>query len=202
MSKIVSSAKIAEKFDHFAGVHFETSICVNMDSFERSIYVLGRRARIDNWLCTAVTENGDVVPLDLDNLVIAAKMNYSKDFVGYVKINEACEKISTKSPYNYNFLFMFAFVCEDVALKILLTKPAATNAGLSGMDIDVGIKDDNTNSYNKVMEGISAVTSILKSTALRNVENSGAFAGFFEPSHALPETVQVTSDEEDGEYYV
>ncbi len=186
MSKIISQDKVTEKFAHFTDVHFKESICVNMDSFEGCIYVLGRKFRISRYVCTAIDENGGVIPLNLDNLTIAVKPKYADDFVGYVNINEVSVKISIKYPYNYNHLFVFAFVCDNVALKVLLTKPVTSNANLSGMSVDIGIKDSNINTYDKVMEDISAIASLLKSTALRNVESGGTFAGFFEPLSALP----------------
>ncbi len=186
MSKIISSAKVAEKFVHFTDVHFEDSICVNMDSFERCIYIHGRKFRINSYVCAAIDENGEVIPLNLDNLTIAAKPKYSGDFVGYVDIEGERMKISTKSPYNLMHSFIFAFVCDDVSASVLLTKPVATNGCLSGMSIDIGLKDKESNyGYNRVMESISAIFSLIKSTALRSVKNDTAFAGLFETPNAL-----------------
>lgn len=202
MSKIINTAKIAEKFDHFTEVHLETSICVNMNSFERSVYIFGRKFRINHYICIAVNENGEIIRLNLNNLIIAAKPKYFEDFVGYVKIDEACEKISTKYPYDYDHSFVFAFVCDNAVLSVILTKPVAANGSLSGMSIDVGMKDVDIDDYYRVMENISTVTSILKTTALRNVESNGAFTKFFEPLPTLPhksadETAQLTQWEGD-----
>ncbi len=176
-----------------------------MDSFERCVYIHGNKFRINRYVCAAIDENGEFVPVYPNNLTIAAKSKYSNNFVGYVEIGEECIKISTKFPYNFDYSFIFAFVCDNTALNVFLTKPVATNASLSGMSVDIGIKDDSINNYNKVMESISAVASLLKSTALRNVESSGAFAGLFEPLPALPckstdETVQLPQNEEDDNY--
>lgn len=197
MSKIITSAKVAEKFAHFTDVHFEKSVCVNMDSSERCVYILGRKFRISRYVCTAIDENGEIIPLNLDNLTIAVKPKYADDFVGYIDFGGECMKFSPKYPYNLRHSFVFAFVCDNVALSVLLTKPVATNGCLSGMSIDIGLKDNESNhGYNKVMESISAIFSLLKSTALRNVKNDTAFAGMFEASNALPcknvdETVQI-----------
>ncbi|MCM1327997.1 MAG: hypothetical protein NC253_01020 [Ruminococcus sp.] len=205
MSKIISQSKFIEKFNHFNNLQFEDSICLYMDSFERCVYIFGNKFRINRCICISVNENGGIITLELDNLAIAAKPKYSEDFVGYVKINEICEKISNKYPYNYDHSFVFAFECENAALSVILTKPAATNGSLSGMSIDVGMKGNIVNNYDKVMEGISAVISLLKSTALQNVEISGAFTKFFEPLSALPckgadEISHITQQEEDDDY--
>lgn len=188
MSKIISSSKVAEKFEHFKDVHFETSICVNMDSFEECVYIHGNKFRINSYVCAAIDENGEVIPLDLDNLTIAAKPKYSGDFVGYLDIEGERMKISTKSPYNLMHSFIFAFVCDKVSVRVLITKPVATNGYLSGMSIEIGLKDNECDyGYNKVMESISAIFSIIKSTALRSVKNDTAFAGMFESSNTLPD---------------
>lgn len=188
MSKIISPSKVTEKFEHFTDVHFEDSVCVNMNSFERCIYILGRKFRINSYVCISVDENGDVIPLNLDNLIIAAKPKYADDFVGYIDFGEECMKFSPKYPYNLRHSFVFAFVCDNVALRVLLTKPVAPNACLSGISIDMGLKDNKSNhGYNKVMESISAIFSLIKSTALRNVKNDTVFAGMFESSNTLPD---------------
>lgn len=187
MVKNVTITKVVEKFNHFKDVHIETSICVNVDSFERCIYILGRKFRINSYVCAAIDENGEVIPLNLDNLTIAAKLKYSGDFVGYVDIEGERMKISTKSPYNLTHSFIFAFVCDNVSASVLLTKPVAINGCLSGMSIDIGLKDNESKcGYNEVMEGISAIFSLIKSTALRNVKNDTAFEVLFEPQNALP----------------
>lgn len=187
MSKIISPSKVTEKFEHFTDVHFEDSVCVNMSSFKRCIYILGRKFRINSYVCISVDENGDVILLNLDNLIIAAKSKYADDFVGYIDFGEECMKFSPKYPYNLRHSFVFAFVCDKVVVRILLTKPVATNGCLSGMSIDIGLKDNESNhGYNKVMESISAIFSLIKSTALKNVKNDTAFAGMFEASNALP----------------
>lgn len=153
-------------------------------------------------MCAAIDENGEVIPLNLDNLTIAAKSKYSSDFVGYLKLDgESTDgeswKLSPKHPYDLSHSFVFAFVCNNVVVSVLLTKPVATDVCLSGISIDIGLKDNESNyGYNKVMENISAIFSLIKSTTLRNVKNDTAFAGMFEVSNALPcknvdETVQI-----------
>lgn len=55
------------------------------------------------------------------------------------------------------------------------------------------------------MESISAIFSLVKSTALRSVKNDTAFAGVFETSNALTcksadEAVQLTQQKADDQY--
>lgn len=191
MSKIITSAKVTEKFAHFKDVHFEDSVCVNLNSLERCIYILERKFRINSYVCAAIDENGEVIPLNLDNLTIAAKSKYSSDFVGYLKLDGESVggenwKFSPKHPYDLSHSFVFAFVCNNVVVSVLLTKPVATDVCLSGISIDIGLKDNESNCcYNKVMESISAICSLIKSTALKNVKNDTAFAGLFETPNAL-----------------
>lgn len=190
MSKIITSATVTEKFTHFTDVHFRESVCVNMDSSEKCVYILGRKFLISRYLCTAIDEKGEIIPLNLDNLTIAAKPKYSGDFVGYTDIGGERMKISTKSPYDLRHSFIFAFICDKVVVSVLLTKPVVSNGCLSGMSIDIGLKDNKGDyEYNKVMESISAIFSLIKSTALRSVKNDTAFAGMFEVSSALPDKI-------------
>lgn len=145
MSKSISSAKVAEKFAHFTDVHFADSVCVNVDSFERCIYVIGKKFRINRYVCAAIDENGEIILLNLDNLTIAAKPKYADDFVGYISFGEECIKISPKYPYNLIHSLILAFVCDNVVVSVLLTKPVAANDCLSGMSIDIGLKDNESN---------------------------------------------------------
>lgn len=208
MSKIISQSKVTEKFEHFTNAHFKESICVNMDSFERCIYVFGRKFRISRYVCTAIDENGDVIPLNLDNLTIAVKPKYADDFVGYIDLGGEYMKFSPKYPYNLRHSFILAFVCDNVVVYVLLTKPIDTNGCLSGISIDIGLKDNEDNySYNKVMESISSIFSLTKSTALKNVKSGTAFTGFFEPQNTMlltdkstDEIVQSEQTERDVQY--
>lgn len=208
MSKVISQDKVTEKFAHFTDVHFKESVCVNMDSFERCIYVLGRKFRIDRYVCAAITENGEVIPLSPDNLTIATKPKYSNDFVGYAKIGEVCIKMSHKSPYSLKYSFVFAFICDNVVVSILLTRPIAPNTYLSGMSVDIGLKNNESNyGYNKVMESISSIFSLIKSTVLKNVKSDTAFTGIFEHQNSLlltdkstDEIVQSEQPERDVQY--
>lgn len=189
MSKKVILSKVIEKFDHFKDIHPENSICVHIDSTEKSIYVLGRRFPIKRGICVSVNDNGKIIPLDLGNLTIACKSRHTDDFVGYVYFKEEmCYKISAKYPYSYDHSFIFAFASDYIAAYIILTKPITEGASLSGMSFEFGIKNgEDKCRYNNVMEDLSAFLSIVKSTALRNVESDAAFVDMFISPPALPQ---------------
>lgn len=149
--------------------------------------------------------------LEMKDVFISSSYNFEKDdWSSFIQISNLSYKISRKSPYYSDYSMVMCLKTVSFIVLIVLAKPTLSGMPISGLLIDVGIKNHN---YHQVAEITSALLRIIADDETRAIldkewtedfckeNDEGMLADYVDSaSDKSSEYYDYTDDEEDELY--